>query len=135
MFTIEQIKTAHAKVKSGADFPAYIQEIKKLGVRQYTCFVTDGRTVYKGEEEFTAESPAKYAPLPISSAGQPGQLAIFLREHQQGLTGYLTFCQQAAEAGVENWKVDLEQMSCTYFDKAGNIMLAEEIPVAGADKN
>lgn len=31
MFTIEQIKTAHSQVKSGADFPAYIQEIKKLG--------------------------------------------------------------------------------------------------------
>lgn len=26
MFTVEQIKTAHAKVKSGADFPYYIQE-------------------------------------------------------------------------------------------------------------
>lgn len=32
MFTVEQIKTAHSKVKSGADFPAYIQDIKKLGV-------------------------------------------------------------------------------------------------------
>ncbi len=29
MFTVEQIKTAHSKVKSGADFPAYIQDIKK----------------------------------------------------------------------------------------------------------
>jgi hypothetical protein len=32
MFAVEQIKTAHSKVKSGADFPAYIQDIKKLGV-------------------------------------------------------------------------------------------------------
>lgn len=32
MFTIQQIKDAHSKVKSGADFPAYIQDIKKLGV-------------------------------------------------------------------------------------------------------
>lgn len=31
MFTVEQIETAHAKVKSGADFPNYIKEIKELG--------------------------------------------------------------------------------------------------------
>lgn len=30
MFTVEQIKAAHAKVKSGADFPGYITEIKSL---------------------------------------------------------------------------------------------------------
>lgn len=35
MFTAEQIKTAHRKVKSGADFPAYIKEIKVLGVTHY----------------------------------------------------------------------------------------------------
>ncbi len=28
MFTVEQIKAAHSKVKSGADFPSYIKEIK-----------------------------------------------------------------------------------------------------------
>ena len=32
MFTVEQIQEAHSKVKSGADFPKYIQDIKKLGV-------------------------------------------------------------------------------------------------------
>ena len=28
MFTVEQIQQAHQKVRSGADFPKYIQEIK-----------------------------------------------------------------------------------------------------------
>ena len=32
MFTVSQIKEAHSKVKSGADFPKYIQEIKGFGV-------------------------------------------------------------------------------------------------------
>lgn len=32
MFTAEQLKAAHSQVKSGADFPAYIQDIRKLGV-------------------------------------------------------------------------------------------------------
>ncbi len=33
MFTIEQIKEAHAKVKSGADFPNYIHDLIILGVK------------------------------------------------------------------------------------------------------
>lgn len=48
MFTIEQIKAAHSKVKSGADFPSYIREIKQLGVTGYEVSVSD-------EAPFTAE--------------------------------------------------------------------------------
>ena len=32
MFTVEQIELAHSKVKTGADFPKYIKEIKQMGV-------------------------------------------------------------------------------------------------------
>jgi hypothetical protein len=39
MFTVEQIKASHSKVKSGADFPSYIEEIKVLGVTHYA--ITD----------------------------------------------------------------------------------------------
>jgi hypothetical protein len=33
MFTIAQIKKAHSKVKSGEDFPVYIQDLIALGVQ------------------------------------------------------------------------------------------------------
>ena len=39
MFTVEQIESAHEKVKSGADFPHYIQEIKKIGVLSFETWV------------------------------------------------------------------------------------------------
>lgn len=45
-FTIDEIKTEHQKVKSGADFPNYIQAIKNLGVSHYTTLVVDGNTRY-----------------------------------------------------------------------------------------
>lgn len=48
MFTVEQIKAAHGKVKSGADFPAYIQEIKAMGVTHYEAYVADGHVDYHG---------------------------------------------------------------------------------------
>jgi hypothetical protein len=35
MFTLEQIKKAHDKVQTGADFPIYIQELIDLGVEGY----------------------------------------------------------------------------------------------------
>lgn len=46
MFILEQIKTAHSKVKSGADFPKCIQDLKQLGVAYYETYVEDGHTDY-----------------------------------------------------------------------------------------
>ena len=97
MFTINQIKEAHAKVKSGADF--------------------------------TVSSPPKYPVMEISNAGANKKLEHALAIHQGGQTDYLTFCGQAAEAGVEKWTVNMLQMTCTYYGKSGNEMLVEEIPV------
>ena len=40
----------------------------------------------------------------------------------------MKFCEDCAENGVEKWIVDLDQYTSIYFDKAGNEVLAEEIP-------
>ncbi|WP_018341495.1 DUF1398 domain-containing protein [Cytophaga aurantiaca] len=128
MFTLEQIKTAHAKVKSGADFPSYIKELITLGLTQYTQFVSDGHTVYWGANNYSIQSDAKYPAFTISNEADKEKLKIDLKIHQQGGTNYLTFCEQAAEAGVETWTVNMGKMTCTYYDKNGNEMLAEAIP-------
>ncbi len=52
MFTIQQIKEAHAKVKSGADFPKYIQDIIALGVTSFETFVFDNHTDYYGKDNY-----------------------------------------------------------------------------------
>lgn len=65
MFTIEQIKAAHSNVKSGADFPAYIQDIKKLGVAAYDVFVADGHADYYGDNDYKTSSSSKPARLPF----------------------------------------------------------------------
>src|SRR5690606_35400445 len=66
MFTAEQIKAAHSKVKSGADFPVYIKEMKSLGVTHYEAYVTDGHIDYHGANDYTPKVPAKYDPLVIA---------------------------------------------------------------------
>jgi hypothetical protein len=42
MFTLEQIKQAHDKVQTGADFPNYIQDLINLGVEDMTLLLTTG---------------------------------------------------------------------------------------------
>lgn len=70
MFTIEQIQAAHSKVKSGADFPAYIQEIKKMGVNFYETFVTDRHTDYSAANNYKTSSAPKYDSLTIVQVSQ-----------------------------------------------------------------
>lgn len=128
MFTIEQIKAAHSKVKSGADFPAYIKEIKSMGVTHYEAYVSDGRIDYHGENNYTVTNPAIYQPLVIAENPETEKFKAELLAHQQGKTDYLTFIKMCAETGIEKWEICMEKLTCTYFDKAGNKILEEQIP-------
>lgn len=126
--SLENIGKAHAKVKSGSDFPAYIRALSALGVTSYETFVSDGRTAFHGKEGFHAETSARYESLDI--AAEPALLTFTegLRAHQQGKTDYQAFCRLCARSGVDKWIVDLETMECVYYDTAGNKVLAEKIP-------
>lgn len=128
MFTTDQIKTAHSKVKSGADFPAYISEIKKCGVESYDTFVVDGHTDFGGNNGYKISAEPKYERLSVADQSNIETFTKQLKEHQQGQSDYPTFCGQAAQNGVEKWTVDLKAMTCNYYDKSGNLMLSENIP-------
>lgn len=132
MFTIEQIKAAHSKVMTGADFPAYIQEMKKLGVESYEHYVSDGHIDYLGISGFMLSAPSKWNAVAIYPKGQKSKLEQAIKIHQSGKTDYLTFCRQAADAGVEKWVVDMQKMMCTYYDQVGGEMIGEPIPDANA---
>lgn len=128
MFTIEQIKAAHSKVKSGADFPAYIQDLKKLGVTSYETYVIDGHTDYFGENDYKTSSSAHYEALNLGDVSNAEQFKADLKAHQQGKTDYPTFCNDCAKSGIEKWAVCMNKMTCTYYDTAGNDILVEQIP-------
>ncbi|HEY9001604.1 MAG TPA: DUF1398 family protein [Mucilaginibacter sp.] len=128
MFTVEQIKAVHSKVKSGADFPDYVQEIKALGLIRYEYIVSDGRTIYYGDNNFITEAPQIYPEKRINPISSASTIEHVIREHQQGKSDFLTFCQLAADAGVHHWEVNTQTMLCTYFDNDDKSMLAEPIP-------
>ncbi|MDN3692582.1 DUF1398 family protein [Chryseobacterium tructae] len=127
-FTIEDIKTEHQKVKSGADFPQYIKAIKNLGVSHYTTYVDDGNTAYFDNDNESAQTGRKYDKLAIAENVNLDGFKTRLKLHQQGGTDYMTFCKDCAENGIEGWVMDLNAMTCSYFDKDRKNILVEQIP-------
>ena len=128
MFTINELKTAHSKVKSGADYPAYVQEIIKMGVTGYETYVQDGNTIYFGVDNYRIESGPKYGALVVSERSDREVFKRDLKTHQEGRTNFPRFCADAAHAGVEKWVVDMAAMTCTYLDKNGKMVVVESIP-------
>lgn len=128
MFTLAQIKAAHAKVRSGADFPAYIRDIKQLGVSYYETFVADGSTSYYGAGDYKASAPARYGAIDIAGECNVPSFLAALQAHQQGKTDFPTFVTMSAAMGILKWTVSTEAMTCTYHDKSGRQILVEKIP-------
>ncbi|MGA9649706.1 DUF1398 domain-containing protein [Pedobacter sp.] len=131
MFSIEEIKAAESKIKTGADFPQFIKEIKALGVVRNDVYVANGLSVYFNSDDYSVQaSPDEYPELVINSESSAEKLEHALKIHQRGETDYFTFCKQAADAGVEKWLIDLNSMTCSYLDTKQTELVKEEIPCA-----
>ena len=101
----------------------------QLGVIQYETFVSDGHTDFFGFNDYRTSSPAKYDALKISETSKADQFKLDLKAYQQGKTDFLTFCKDCAQSGIEKWTVSMAKMACTYYDKAGNEILVEIVPI------
>jgi len=127
MFTIDQIKEAHSKVKSGSDFPSYIQDLIELGVQGYNIFVNDGHEEYFGSDNYRVAAQVSYDSIPVAPSANKERFIEFLVIHQEGQTDYITFCNQAALCGIAKWSVNIIEMTCTYFDSTEAAILIEKI--------
>ncbi|MCB9202317.1 MAG: DUF1398 domain-containing protein [Flavobacteriales bacterium] len=128
MFTIDQINQASSKIKSGADFPQFVQDLKEIGVTHYENFVSDGHTKYFGLNDYVVNGKSKYSEIPVNDDSSLEKLKHAIYIHQQGQTDYPTFCKQASEAGVEKWITHTIKMTVTYLDKEGKELIIEPIP-------
>lgn len=129
MFSLEEIKAAESKIKTGTDFPQFIKEIKAIGVIRNDVYVSNGLSIYFDNMDNSQQaSPSDYPELSINDESSAEKLAHALKIHQQGETDYFTFCKQAADAGVEKWVIDLGHMTCTYLDAEGKELVKENIP-------
>ncbi|MCX2574344.1 DUF1398 domain-containing protein [Pedobacter sandarakinus] len=129
MFSIEDIKAAENKIKTGTDFPKFIAELKTLGVVRNDVYVSTGLSIYFDDEDNVQQiSPQDYPSLVVNDEVSKDKLSHALNIHQQGQTDYFTFCKQAADAGVEKWVIDLNAMTCTYLTSQAEELVQEQIP-------
>ena len=129
MFTKEEIKAAHSKVKTGADYPKYVHDLKQLGIAKYDYLVEDGSNIYydaRGNSVSLKLTSGTFLQVAAISSSEKIKLAVKIT--QQGKSDFQTFCAQAADAGVERWTSDLENMTCSYFDLQGMLLFSEGIP-------
>ena len=127
MFTLSDISTAHAQVKTGADFPAYARDLIAMWVTTYDTYVSDGHAVYLGNSE-PITSPLKYETLTVADTVNQERFVERLKLHQSGGTDYMTFCQDCAECGIQKWTLDMSAHTCTYYDILGGAVHTEYFP-------
>ncbi|MBL4932181.1 DUF1398 domain-containing protein [Clostridium paridis] len=128
MFTKEQIEIAHNKVKSGADFPKYVNEIKNMGVKSHEVVLLDGTWIFKGSDGQVVRFKRGLENVHVSTQPSPEKFKEILSMHQRGETDYPTFCIQAGETGVERWISDFEHMTVTYLGSNESVIDVEPIP-------
>jgi uncharacterized protein YbcV (DUF1398 family) len=65
--------------------------------------------------------------LPIAETAQRETFLHHLHRHELRQTTYLEMSRALAQSGIEKWTVDTGRMSMTFYDKAGEEMLVEQI--------
>ncbi|SFR88120.1 Uncharacterized conserved protein YbcV, DUF1398 family [Dyella sp. OK004] len=127
MFTIGQIDELHARLGSAKTLPEYVRALKALGVERYDSYLTDGHSEYFGQGGHRVVSPAAHEVLSIAEVSQREAFLQHLRRHELRETTYLEMSRGLAQSGIEKWAVDTGRMTMTFFDKAGEEMLVEQI--------
>jgi uncharacterized protein YbcV (DUF1398 family) len=127
MFTLNDIQDSHSKLKSGTDFPAYVQSLIHLGVTGFDVYVEDRHAEYYGKNKFSIKEEGKYPSFDVAVKVDGERFRNILKLHQTGRTNYVTFCEQLAKVGIEKWTLNVKKLTCTYYDAQGNEMLVEPV--------
>lgn len=127
MFTLETILEAHARF-TGPDFPKLIARFKELGMVSNQVDIELGKVTYIAQDGSLLVNQGYKTVASIADVPNAEQAQKDLKRHQEGGTDFPTFCEDMAMSGILGWVIDLEQMTCTYLDKAENAVIVEAVP-------
>jgi uncharacterized protein YbcV (DUF1398 family) len=82
--------------------------------------VSDGHSEYLGHDDYSLKSPAVHARLTVADTSNRSAFLEQLDLYSQQKTSYLEMSKGLADCGIQKWTVDTDQMTMTYYDKAGN---------------
>ena len=127
MFTLEIIQRGHVQF-TGPDFPKLVAYFKDLGMVKNTVNVQTGQVTYESADGKVLTNPGYQAISPVAKETDREQFVRILRSHQAGQTDFPTFCEETAQAGVSQWVMDLDQMTCSYLDLSDQLVFVETVP-------
>ncbi len=134
MFSTEGFRIAKAKVKDRAGFPGYVAHLKEIGISYYENFLEYGEAHYFSKNGFKSSIGKRYVGIKVADTSDSKQFLIHLKEFDEAKFDYLTFCNHCANCGVEKWIVSIEDMTITYYNKAGEVIYKENIPATPDSK-
>ena len=127
MFTLEQITDIHDRLGNSESLGDYLRALREIGVDTYDSYVTDGHSEYLGVDGQTLIGPAFHETFAVSETCDKEQFLRYMRQVEEGGIGYVEMSEALAGNGVEKWTFDTGKLTITYLDKAGNVLLRENL--------
>jgi uncharacterized protein YbcV (DUF1398 family) len=127
VFTLAQIEELHGRLGRAESLSEYVRSLAALGVERYDSFVSDGHSEYMGADPLRVTSPAVHDELTVALTSDRDALSDHLRRHGEGSTNYLEMSKGLADGGIVKWTVDTHAMTMTFYDRAGEALLIEQI--------
>jgi uncharacterized protein YbcV (DUF1398 family) len=127
MFTIEQITDIHDRLGNQNTLGAYLRALRDIGVATCDSYITDGHSEYLGTDGQRLVGPAFHETFPVADTCDKEQFLQFMRQVEAGGVGYEEMSRTLAGNGVEKWTFDTAALTITYLDKAGTVLLREEV--------
>ncbi|TNV21331.1 DUF1398 domain-containing protein [Buttiauxella sp. B2] len=129
MLTTKQIQSFFDTIHTGKDFPYIAAKLKTIGINGYTYLVSSGDSAFYNKQDEIRFLPGRGIARNITPQADPARFSHILRTHQMGKIDFTLFSQQAADAGINLWVVDLIRMNVSYFSLNGYLLHEETIPV------
>jgi len=126
-FSLESIKQAQ-KLYTGPDFPKLVREYKIMGIVTNVYNIETGLVIYTNKQQDVIEDSGVKVDIGIPQNSNYEEAMLGIKRNQKGESDFIAFCREVAKSGIYKWIVDLESMTCNYYDKQEKMIISEVIP-------
>lgn len=127
MFTLAEIDELHARLGTASHLPDYLQALAEIGVVRFESFLVDGHTEFFAADGQRVSSAPHHEDLVVAGTSDREAFLEHLRRHAAGETTYVEMSAGLAARGVEKWAADTAALTMTYVDRAGEVLLVEDV--------
>ncbi|MCW6006427.1 DUF1398 domain-containing protein [Micromonospora sp. CPCC 205371] len=106
---------------------AYLRALRDIGIETYDSYITDGHSEYFGANGQELVGPAFHETFAVAETCDKDRFLQYMQQVEQGGIGYEEMSKALADNGVEKWRFDTKELTITYLDKAGNVLLSEKL--------